>query len=840
MKNLSMKNLSIFFSYSFPLILFLSLNIFKHSFTSFSLILYSSFIPILWMILGALYSDKISKKINLIIFLLYSLFLYSHTRAIEPILSKDTLFIITMLFFSWSALSSILLAINRKLTTYFTLLSMAIVSFISVILLVIYKTTGSISKDSIYALLQSNTDESFSFMIEYVFTIKSFLLLMLLISILIIIVSFRSKLIKNIDVKLKLMLILFFCTITLNTYSDSSFSGLKQIINHYNSYQQELLLLKERVLKAQERKRKIYALKEEELNKRKGLLIPSDKVNLKSDSGQLHVLVIGESLAKFNLSSYGYLNQTTPWLTSSKDKIQFSNVYSNHTHTMPTLSKSLTSSNQYNGKNYYTSPSVISELNLAGYKTAWISNQVRTGAWDNLVSIIAEESDYVKFTNSNIGKTTQTDYLDGVLYDELKGYLLTIDKKQNNFIVLHMMGSHGGYCARTKGEVINLKKRPKQFYNNKDNLCYDKSVFYTDLQLKKIHDLLRQEKTFSSMIFMPDHADDVINRLGHNSGKFTEYMSEIPMFIWTGKNISRKTVTNLKLNKDKVFTNDLLFDTVLGIAGVNSSSIESRYDLSSSNYVDLKEKGTTLHGKIKIKDFPTNVSKNNVLTNPHFMAHIVNSIGSLIDAYNQKFQRIEFDVFYDEKSDLILMGHGKGAPTGGTLKEFLVFENNKFSKLWIDFKNINQNNIKKIKNRLDKLDIEFNLRSRSMIESGMRSSEFSILSKKWYTSYYLPTGNLLKVIKENNEKKAREYTLELVKQLKHQKVGSISFDHRLYPFVEAYLIKKLPKGVKLNTWLWLSSDNIDFKNELNKQKNSVVRDPLIDNIIIQFPSRFKI
>lgn len=826
------------------LFLYLSLTIFENSYSGHSYLIYSLSISIMWIALGGIYANKTLKNLNLIIFSLYAFFLYSYCVSLEPILSKDSLSIITILFLLMSSLSAILISINRKLTTHFVVISLCFILLISALLTVIHTSTGSISQDSIYAILQSNQSEVIAFFLGNSLLYDGFLFSLLVFILLLYIGICKSK-ISHVDVDLKLKLKLFSLLLSLSivtAYSNASLMGIEKIFDHYNAYHFEIALAKQRAeLAKQHNERLIFQAKTEISEKRKASLIPSNKVEQKSTTGELHVLIIGESLAKFNLSSYGYLNQTTPWLDASSNQIQFSNVYSSHTHTMQALSMSLTSSNQYNGKKYYTSPSLISELNLAGYQTAWISNQVKAGEWDNQVSVIADESDYVNFINSNVGKVT-TEHLDSALYDELEIYLATINSQENNFIVLHMMGSHEEYCSRTKGIDINLKKLARQFYANKDDLCYDKSIRYSDSLLKKIYRLLDKQKNFSSMLFIPDHGEDVFNKLAHNSGKFTEYMAQIPMIFWPGNNIENTIVDNLRNNADKLFTNDLLFDTVLGITHVNSSSREDIYNLASEHYTNLAAKATTLHGKINISGLPTNVSKHNVSRNEHFMAHRVNTLGALNDAYNQGFSRIEFDLYYDEKSNTILMGHGSEALTGGTLAQFLRVENGKFTKLWLDLKNINATNINKIKERLDALDIRFNLKSRAMIESGMRTHEFSSLSVEgWYTSYYLPTHKILELIKENNGVKSNNYALELLKQLNNQAIGAISFDHRLYPYVEDYLLKSalLPKHIKLNSWLWLSSSDSNFSNKINGANNAIINSPYIDNIIIQFPTRFK-
>ena len=61
-------------------------------------------------------------------------------------------------------------------------------------------------------------------------------------------------------------------------------------------------------------------------------------------------------------------------------------------------------------------------------------------------------------------------------------------------------------------------------------------------------------------------------------------------------------IKNALDNKEKYFTNDMIYDTLLGIMQVKSPYYSDIYDISSKNYKleinDLK----TLHGEIQLKE----------------------------------------------------------------------------------------------------------------------------------------------------------------------------------------------------------------------------------------------
>ena len=117
--------------------------------------------------------------------------------------------------------------------------------------------------------------------------------------------------------------------------------------------------------------------------------------------GGLYILVIGESEARDHMEVYGYSRATTPWLKQSAKNpefILFSKAYSNHTHTVPTLTFALTEKNQYNAKSLKNAYSIIEIARAAGYQTYWLSNQVKYGVYDTPVAEIAIVNDFINFT----------------------------------------------------------------------------------------------------------------------------------------------------------------------------------------------------------------------------------------------------------------------------------------------------------------------------------------------------------------------------------------------------------------------------------------------------------
>ena len=319
------------------------------------------------------------------------------------------------------------------------------------------------------------------------------------------------------------------------------------------------------------------------------------------DSGfpGLYVLVIGESQNKNHMNAYGYSRKTTPWLTSLTEKsnmVLLEQAFSNHTHSVPALTYALTAKSQYDSLNLQNSPSIIELAKCAGFTTYWVSNQVKFGAWDTPITVISSSADHQKFINHNMGYTTNTTFFDERLVDELKKMKICSEK---SLVVVHLMGSHASYSDRY----------PKSFNlwgNRKKIDTYDNSVAYTDFVLNQIYLWASKQPNFMSLIYLSDHSEAVDKNLSHDASQFDWDMTEIPMFIDFSEDFSRShpaLLQALKNNKDKPFTNDMLYDTLISILGIKTSFHNQENDLTSSEYNKRLEDLKTLHGARSFRDY---------------------------------------------------------------------------------------------------------------------------------------------------------------------------------------------------------------------------------------------
>lgn len=334
-----------------------------------------------------------------------------------------------------------------------------------------------------------------------------------------------------------------------------------------------------------------------QLTEKRKAYLKNNKLNKEDSFTGTYVVVIGESLSRSYMGCYDFELDTTPVQTMLKkndNAIFFENCFSNHVHTVQVLSYALTEYNQYN-YNQFNLENAVSLIDIArhqlGFNTIWISNQQKLGIHETPISSIASSTDYQIWTNPN-GKN-----YDEVVLSELKKLKLN---NKRNLIFIHLIGNHKSYNERY----------PKHFtkfsYKNWGVDNYLNSIYYNDFVLGKILDSVKKLPDFQLMIYLSDHGEDALRDLGHYSARFTWDMAKIPFWIYLSGNYisSHEEIFNILKSHSKVpFSNDLLFDCVLGLLGAfNSDFYVSTNDISSKTYQHSFNDIKTLYGKKSIRE----------------------------------------------------------------------------------------------------------------------------------------------------------------------------------------------------------------------------------------------
>lgn len=307
------------------------------------------------------------------------------------------------------------------------------------------------------------------------------------------------------------------------------------------------------------------------------------------------VMVIGESASRDYMSAFTeYPQNTTPWLKemrNSQNFLLFPNAYACKDQTVPVLEHALTEANQYNDKKFYDSCSIIDIAKKAGYKTYWFSNQGHVGSAETAITLVANTADKAEWTKQNLNQYQ---------YDEaLLENLQQVNPAENNFIVLHLMGSHFNFINRYPYNFAKFSQPGK--YDLIPN--YLDSLAYTDYVLQQVFNYGKYKLNLQALIYFSDHATIPDKRRSPNFSGFANV--RIPFFTYLSNEYIKNNsdiYNNLKTNQNKFVTNDLIYDFICGIFNIQSNHYDETNSLTSKFYKYHLEDLRTNLGHIKISE----------------------------------------------------------------------------------------------------------------------------------------------------------------------------------------------------------------------------------------------
>lgn len=324
------------------------------------------------------------------------------------------------------------------------------------------------------------------------------------------------------------------------------------------------------------------------------LMVQPSKPNFSKPS--TIIMVIGESASTYYMSSYTDVkNNNTPWLRSMKENdsfILFPHVYASWGQTVPALERALTEKNQYNTKEFNQSLTIIDIARKAGYETYWFSNQGYISDADTPITLVAKTADHAQWLCEDKALNGKPQYDGGLL-----NYLQQVDPAKNNFVVLHFMGSHEDCINRYPYDFAKFSK-PGEFDMVKN---YDDSLAYTDYVLQQIHEYASKNLNLQAMLYFSDHGGDPYRKRHPDVSGFK--FLQIPMFLYVSQeyqNLYGDAVKTYKENRNKYFTNDMMYEVVCDLLRVKSNHFEEGNSILNSKYKFTRETLTTNLGKTKL------------------------------------------------------------------------------------------------------------------------------------------------------------------------------------------------------------------------------------------------
>ncbi len=255
------------------------------------------------------------------------------------------------------------------------------------------------------------------------------------------------------------------------------------------------------------------------------------------------VVYIGESTSALHWSLYGYYRPTTPQLaklSSQGHLLVFHNVFSNHSHTAPSLLNALsfrpTAQNVFTPIEWQSRIPLVSLLTKSNITNHYISTQTAGLAIDALSLSMFQNINY--FNNAN-----SKDHL--FLLPALKRISKDFRYNNNHVVWLHSYAGHTPYLrylpfgfdrsvddSLSTQPITNITKDSKKIslINNINN--YDSTMTYIDDNLAKVINQLAANPVPIVFIYFSDHGESPDYDMGHDSSRFRHEMLRVPFVIY--------------------------------------------------------------------------------------------------------------------------------------------------------------------------------------------------------------------------------------------------------------------------------------------------------------------
>lgn len=308
------------------------------------------------------------------------------------------------------------------------------------------------------------------------------------------------------------------------------------------------------------------------------------------DMCEVYVLVIGETARADNWQLEGYERPTNPRLSQRPSVVFYKKALSqsNTTHKSMPLILSAVDVETF-GDSIYSTKSIVSAFNEVGYNTAFFSNQARNHSF---IDFFGREAQTLKFIRDD-----GVHHYDHELLPLLKNY---VENSSGNkiFVILHTYGSHFNYKDRypQEYEVFKPTNSASADRQNRPQLinAYDNTIVYTDAVLDSIIGILDNLDCNAAMLYLSDHGEDIFDdkrdRFLHASPVPTYSQIHVPVLLWTSDeyNEAYPDVNRIAAShsNDNIASNDVVFHTMLDLAGMTSRKFDKTRSLINKNYHD--------------------------------------------------------------------------------------------------------------------------------------------------------------------------------------------------------------------------------------------------------------
>lgn len=549
---------------------------------------------------------------------------------------------------------------------------------------------------------------------------------------------------------------------------------------------------------------------------------------------------IGESLSSLNMSLYGYPLPTTPHLDKLHQTdagfLLFDKVRSTHTHTSPSLLRALTvTSKEHGGTLMHWGIGGV--LKQAGLTPHLHSAQPLNGSWANFSHFV--------FDGLNLNLPKEKRYKGNFATPEFKDHLLLEKALTGSGVVFFQSyAGHAPYLDHIEPSMsVQIEKPPITFSGTygsyfseifpkaqQDSRDYDRAVTYIDRNVAYAIQNIQSRTKPATLIFFSDHGEAVYANRAHESSKFIDEMSTVPMVLFFNEAYRKKYPDTFGRYKDSSFLKqtkllDQISPTILDILHIRSSSQIDVPTIASSSkhprpYIIERNTVSGASGINLEYDVEAGFSKARFFggtPDPTYISVINENVGNenticyhRSDSFAKALRAaavaecLEFDLVVE--GDAMNVYHPPATATGFRIEHIFSIAQARKNSLWIDSKNLSDpiacdklaSYLEENHSRVGQILVEFPWEASNRLID-LQSCGKRLRSIKARTSYYVPTHFLAPcaISPTNNAMACKELDDNVQKAMSSGIFSDLSFDILGYPAMKKV---KGAEKFKWNTW----------------------------------------
>jgi len=303
---------------------------------------------------------------------------------------------------------------------------------------------------------------------------------------------------------------------------------------------------------------------------------------------ELVVMVVGETAREDRFSINGYERHTTP-LLEREHLFSFTGVTACGTSTAVAVPCMFAMSGRkiHSREAAAHQQNALDVLKHAGVHILWRDNNSDSKG-------VAERVPTEDFRDPVVNPVCDVECRDEGMLANLQDFVDGFPEG-DVLIVMHQMGSHGpAYYKRYPEAFRNFEptcdtNELEECTREEINNAYDNSILYTDYFLSRVIEFLRSndDRFETAMFYVGDH--------GESLGEYGLYLhgapyvlapdaqTRVPMIFWFGRNYDDADRQAMAAMRDRPFSHDNVFHTLLGFFEIDSEVYAGEMDLLANS-----------------------------------------------------------------------------------------------------------------------------------------------------------------------------------------------------------------------------------------------------------------